>query len=124
MQAAQAVRLVLSTGGTGWRVAMSEIASLPPGFSTRCTSRSARRLSGARLTTQLLMTTSTEASGSGIDSISPFRNSTLAAPMRAAFADPAFWSEYEVLLRDYVGRPSPIDETARLGDGPSAGGER
>ncbi|HEY6237417.1 MAG TPA: hypothetical protein VIW69_20125 [Candidatus Elarobacter sp.] len=24
-----------------------------------------------------------------------------------AFADPAFWAEYEKLLRDYVGRPSP-----------------
>src|SRR5581483_2937088 len=39
---------------------------------------------------------------------------------RAAFADAAFWNEYEGLLRDYVGRPSPIYETGRLVDGPHA----
>jgi tryptophan synthase beta chain len=26
----------------------------------------------------------------------------------AAFADPAFWNEYDAVLRDFVGRPSPI----------------
>ncbi len=25
-----------------------------------------------------------------------------------AFSDPAFWSEYETILRDFVGRPSPV----------------
>ena len=40
--------------------------------------------------------------------------------MRAAFADPAFWSEYETLLRDFVGRPSPITIADRLVDGPAA----
>jgi tryptophan synthase beta chain len=40
--------------------------------------------------------------------------------MREAFADPAFWSEYEALLRDYVGRPSPIYHAERLVDGPHA----
>lgn len=28
--------------------------------------------------------------------------------MTAAFADPAFWGEYHAVLRDFVGRPSPI----------------
>jgi tryptophan synthase beta chain len=39
---------------------------------------------------------------------------------REAFDDPAFWSEYEALLRDYVGRPSPIYHAERLVDGPHA----
>jgi tryptophan synthase beta chain len=28
--------------------------------------------------------------------------------MQSAFADPEFWSEYHVVLRDFVGRPSPL----------------
>jgi tryptophan synthase beta chain len=32
----------------------------------------------------------------------------------AAFADPAFWSEYRALLRDYVGRPSPLYRARRF----------
>jgi tryptophan synthase beta chain len=39
---------------------------------------------------------------------------------REAFADASFWSEYEALLRDYVGRPSPIYHAERLVDGPHA----
>src|SRR5579884_2930436 len=39
---------------------------------------------------------------------------------RAAFDDPAFMAEYEALLRDYVGRPSPIYHAERLVDGPHA----
>ena len=50
--------------------------SRPPGFSTRNASRSTRSLSPERLITQLEMITSTELSGSGMCSISPFRNST------------------------------------------------
>ena len=46
----------------------SEIAKRPPGLSTRAVSRSTLRLSPARLTTQLEMTTSTVSSGSGISS--------------------------------------------------------
>jgi len=30
-------------------------------------------------------------------------------------ADPAFWAEIAVLLRDYVGRPTPLTEAPRLG---------
>ncbi len=30
--------------------------------------------------------------------------------------DPAFWSEYEQVLREYVGRPSPLTEAPRLGE--------
>src|ERR1700726_3389902 len=37
-----------------------------------------------------------------------------------AFADPAFWAEMEILLRDYVGRPSPIYHAERLVEGPHA----
>ena len=28
--------------------------------------------------------------------------------MQVAFADPAFWAEYDEILRDFVGRPSPL----------------
>ena len=38
----------------------------------------------------------------------------LETAMRAAFADEAFWTEYRTLLRDYVGRPSPLFETRNL----------
>jgi len=38
----------------------------------------------------------------------------LEAAMRAAFADESFWAEYRVLLRDYVGRPSPLFEARNL----------
>jgi tryptophan synthase beta chain len=45
----------------------------------------------------------------------------LEAGMDAAFADPAFWAEYHAILRDFVGRPSPLMEATRLiGDGPAA----
>src|SRR5216684_3155862 len=62
------------------RVTTSETASRPPGFSTRNASRNTRSLSAERLITQFEMMTSTELSGSGICSISPFKNSTLSAP--------------------------------------------
>jgi tryptophan synthase beta chain len=38
----------------------------------------------------------------------------LEAAMREAFADESFWSEYHALLRDYVGRPSPLFEARNL----------
>jgi tryptophan synthase beta chain len=42
----------------------------------------------------------------------------LGEAVRDAFADPAFWAEYHDLLRDFVGRPSPILEARRFaGDG-------
>src|SRR5579875_1666724 len=31
-----------------------------------------------------------------------------------AFADPAFWDEYHAVLRDFVGRPSPVYRTERF----------
>src|SRR5471030_2746066 len=34
--------------------------------------------------------------------------------MREAFADESFWAEYRTLLRDYVGRPSPLFEARNL----------
>ncbi|HEX3549584.1 MAG TPA: tryptophan synthase subunit beta [Candidatus Elarobacter sp.] len=44
----------------------------------------------------------------------------LEVAMNEAFADAAFWTEYETLLRDYVGRPSPIYRAERLVDEPHA----
>jgi tryptophan synthase beta chain len=38
----------------------------------------------------------------------------LDAARRAAMADPAFLAEFRALLRDYVGRPTPVDFAARL----------
>jgi len=38
----------------------------------------------------------------------------LEAAMEGAFADPLFWTDYHALLRDFVGRPSPIMEAQRL----------
>ncbi len=40
--------------------------------------------------------------------------------MDAAFADPAFWEEYEAILRDFVGRPSPLYAAQRYLAGISA----
>jgi tryptophan synthase beta chain len=39
--------------------------------------------------------------------------------MNDAFADPSFWREYHDVLRDYVGRPSPVYRAERLA-GPNA----
>jgi tryptophan synthase beta chain len=44
----------------------------------------------------------------------------LEVAMNDAFADPAFWAEYHEILRDFVGRPSPIYEAQRLVEGPAA----
>ncbi len=40
--------------------------------------------------------------------------------MREAFDDPVFWKEYEAVLRDFVGRPSPIYRCERYVAGISA----
>ena len=40
--------------------------------------------------------------------------------MNAAFADADFWAAYHAILRDFVGRPSPIYQAGRLIDGPGA----
>ena len=64
---------------------MSLIPSRPPGRSTRAISRKTAGLSAARLTTQLLITTSIDSAGSGMASMWPLRNSTLVAPASAAF---------------------------------------
>jgi len=40
----------------------------------------------------------------------------LEAAFRAAWADPAFHAEYEALLRDYGGRPTPLTECHRLSE--------
>ena len=56
----------------------------PPGRRTRAISARTVALSADRLMTQLLMTTSTLASPSGMDSMRPLRNSTFVAPASAA----------------------------------------
>jgi tryptophan synthase beta chain len=40
--------------------------------------------------------------------------------MDAAFGDPAFWHEYDAILRDFVGRPSPLMQADRFGGEPGA----
>jgi tryptophan synthase beta chain len=40
----------------------------------------------------------------------------LEAAFRAAWADPSFHAEYEALLRDYGGRPTPVTECKRLSE--------
>ncbi len=40
--------------------------------------------------------------------------------MNAAFDDPAFWREYHDVLRDFVGRPSPIYHAERIVGGDAA----
>lgn len=37
----------------------------------------------------------------------------LEAEVERAFADPAFWAEYHAILRDFVGRPSPLYQAQR-----------
>jgi tryptophan synthase beta chain len=46
----------------------------------------------------------------------------LDAARQSAMADPAFLAEFRALLRDYVGRPTPVDFAARLTE--QAGGAR
>src|SRR2546422_6062842 len=71
-----------TSDGIAPRVTTSETAKRPPGFRTRNASWKTRSLSAERLITQLEMITSTELSGSGMCSISPFKNSTFSIPER------------------------------------------
>ncbi len=45
----------------------------------------------------------------------------LESAMEGAFADPSFWEQYHALLRDFVGRPSPLLEANRFVGEQSAG---
>src|SRR5437016_2962245 len=69
---------------------MSLTARRPPGFSTLAISRNTAGLSGARLMTQLLITQSAEASGSGSLSMVAWWNSTFGKPW-PLFPLAAFW---------------------------------
>ena len=89
-------------------------ANRPPGLSTRKASASTRSLSVERLITQLLMITSTEASGSGMLSISPLRNSTLSTPALRWFV--ARQSEHLVGHVEAVGLAGGADATSRQQD--------
>src|SRR5437867_4026365 len=76
----QASMLRRTSDGRCPRTTTSDTAKRPPGLSTRNASPSTRRLSADRLITQFEMSTSTEASGRGMLSISPLRNSTFVTP--------------------------------------------
>ena len=80
MQPTQSNMLLRTSSGTLPRTTTSDTANRPPGFNTRKASRSTRSLSAERLMTQFEMMTSTELSGRGMFSISPFRNSTFSTP--------------------------------------------
>ena len=70
-----------------WSSATTSVMPIrPPRTSTRYISASTAGLSVDRLMTQLDITTSTDASGSGRASISPLRNSTFCAPALTALA--------------------------------------
>ncbi|MBV8373142.1 MAG: pyridoxal-phosphate dependent enzyme, partial [Candidatus Eremiobacteraeota bacterium] len=43
--------------------------------------------------------------------------SELERGVKTAFASSAFWNEYDGLLRDFVGRPSPLFEASRFAPG-------
>jgi hypothetical protein len=67
--------------GVRWSSATTSLAPRrPPGLRTRKVSANTAGLSTDRLTTQLEITTSTVAAGSGMASMWPLRNSTLRAP--------------------------------------------
>jgi tryptophan synthase beta chain len=51
--------------------------------------------------------------------VSPLRE--LEAAMSLAFADEGFWRDYHALLRDFVGRPTPLTELHKLDAGTSGG---
>src|SRR5437867_7473985 len=72
--------LLRTAAGTSPRTTTSDTANRPPGLRTRKASRNTWRLSAERLITQFEMITFTDASGRGMCSISPFRNSTFATP--------------------------------------------
>src|ERR1700730_15836202 len=80
-----------SSSDSGVVLTTSEIASRPPGFSTRNASRNTCALSGTRLITQWDRMASALLSATGRCSSSPRRNSTLATPILAAFSR-AFFS--------------------------------
>lgn len=46
--------------------------------------------------------------------VEPLRE--LTAAMHTAFSDDAFWREYRTLLRDFVGRPTPLTELRKTND--------
>jgi tryptophan synthase beta chain len=45
--------------------------------------------------------------------------SALERAMDAAFADPSFWHDYQTLLREFVGRPTPLMPARGLSDHPA-----
>ena len=79
----------------------------PPGRSTRAASARARGVAVDRVNTQLEMTTSTAASGSGIASRYPSRNSTLVTPDSAACAREVDHGRACVHADDQPVRPDP-----------------
>ena len=85
MQPTKLPRSARSSGESRSSATTSLIPILPPGRSTRPISASTAGLSTERLMTQFEMTTSTEAAGSGICSITPLRKWTFVRPDSATF---------------------------------------
>src|SRR5688500_699094 len=108
-QPTQSSMLRRTASGTSPRTTTSLTANRPPGLSTRNASASTLRLSPDRLITQLEMMTSTLASGSGMCSICPSRNSTLVTPASAALRR-ASSSMSPVMSRPYA---LPVGPTRR-----------
>ena len=86
-------------------------ANRPPGRRTRPTSRSTAALSVDRLMTQLEITTSTAASGSGMDSMWPLRNST--------FVDAGFGGVAAGEVEHLVGHVQPVGHARGRPGGPT-----
>ena len=107
MQPAYDPRSARSSGESLSSATTSLIPSRPPGSRTRAISVSTVALSVERLITQLEITTSTEAAGSGIASISPLRKWTFRTPDSRDVP----LSEREHLVRhvEPVGRPGRAD---------------
>ena len=87
-------------------ITISETAGRPPGLRTRNASCNACDLSGVRLMTQLEIITSMTFAGSGMFSISPLRNSTLATPAFSALRR-ATASILSVISTPYTYPPTP-----------------
>ena len=117
-------RSAASSAGSGAVFTTSEIASRPPGFSTRKASRNTCALSGTRFITQFEIT-SAVLSAIGRCSSSPRRNSTLAAPaggvvarlvqhlMRHVDADDRRWADLAGGEKQSKPAPLPRSTTSR-----------
>ena len=111
-QPAKLPRSARSVGVRSSSATMSLTPRRPPGRSTRAISEKTRGFSVERLMTQLLIAMSTEASGSGIASISPLTKTALSTPACAALRR-ASVSISSVMSSPYAVPPGPTRRAAR-----------